>query len=133
MYDAQGQQVPTVKANEVMNKCVSTWTVGISMTPNQLQWGYFNRQIVGGYFHGSYGKDHMNGLCQSYSHVVAAWDARVPAKTSPPLVANVRVMAINRQVEASGVTASHALLIREATKLAEQRKGEAGKREVPKF
>ena len=133
MYDIQGQQVPTAKANEIMSKCVGTWTVGISMTPNQLQWGYFNQQIVGGYFHGSYGKDHMNGLCRSYSHVVAAWDARVPARTSLPLVANVMVMAINRQLESSGVTAAHGLLIREATNLAEKRKGEAEKREVPKF
>jgi len=45
----------------------------------------------------------------------------------------VKVVAMNRQLEASGVTASHALLIREATKLAEQRKGEASKREVPRF
>jgi hypothetical protein len=42
-------------------------------------------------------------------------------------------MAINRQLEASGVTAAHALLIREATKLAEKRKGDAEKRDVPKF
>jgi len=133
MYDAQGQQVPTAKANEVINKCVGTWTLNQSMPSSQMQWGYFNRQIIGGYFHGFYGKDNMNGLCQSYSHVVASLDARVPSKTSPPLVANIKVVAMNRQLEASGVTASHALLIREATKLAEQRKGEAGKREVPKF
>ena len=134
MYDIQGQPVPTAKANEIMNKCVGTWTVGISMTPNQLQWGYFNRQIVGGYFHGSYGKDHTNGLCQSYSHVQAEYMAQAPmGKTSPPLVANVRVMAINRQLEASGVTAAHTLLMREASKLADKRKGEAGKRDVPKF
>jgi hypothetical protein len=99
-----------------------------------MQWGYFNRQIVGGYFYASYGKDHMNGLCQSYSHVVAEYMAPTPlGKISPPLVANVKVVAMNRQLEASGVTASHALLIREATALAEKRKGEASKREVPKF
>jgi hypothetical protein len=134
MYDAQGQQVPTAKANEVMNKCMSAWTLNLSMPLSQIQWGYFNRQIVGGYFHGSYGKDNMNGLCQSYAHVVAEYMAQTPmGKTSPPLVANVKVVAMNRQLEASGVTASHALLIREATVLAEQRKGEASKREVPKF
>lgn len=134
MYDAQGQQVPAAKANEVMNKCTSAWTLSSTMPLSQMQWGYFNRQIVGGYFHGSYGKDHMNGLCQSYAHVVAEYMAQTPmGKTSPPLVGNVKVVAMNRQLEASGVTASHALLIREATKLAEQRKGEASKREVPKF
>lgn len=134
MYDAQGQQVPMAKANEVMAKCASAWTVSLTMPISQLQWGYFNRQIVGGYFHGSYGKDHLNGLCQSYAHVVAEYMAQAPmGKTSPPLVANVKVVAMNRQLEVSGVTASHALLIREATKLAEQRKGDAGKREIPKF
>jgi hypothetical protein len=134
MYDAQGQQVPTAKANEVMNKCASTWSVSPSMPLSQMQWGYFNRQIVGGYFYASYGKDHMNGICRSHSHVVAEYMAPTPlGKTSPPLVANVKVVAMNRQLEASGVTASHALLIREATALAEKRKGEASKREVPKF
>lgn len=134
MYDAQGQQVPMAKANEVMTKCASAWTVSLTMPLSQLQWGYFNRQIVGGYFHGSYGKDHMNGLCQAYAHVVAEYMAQTPrGKTSPLLVANVKVVAMNRQLEVSGVTASHALLIREATKLAEQRKGDAGKREIPKF
>jgi hypothetical protein len=45
----------------------------------------------------------------------------------------VTVAASNHQLEVSGVTASHTLLMREATKLAEQRKGEAGKRDIPKF
>ena len=134
MYDAQGQPVPAAKANEIMNKCGGTWTVGYLMPLSQIQWGYFNRQIVGGYFNGSYGKDHMNGLCRSYSHVVAEYMAQIPmGKISPPLVASVKVVAMNRQLEASGVTASHGLLIREATKLAEERKGDAAKREIPKF
>lgn len=133
MYDAQGQQVPAAKTNEIMAKCVSTWTVGLSMPLSQAQWGYFNRQIVGGYFNASYGRDSMNGLCLNYSHVTASLDVRISSKSSPPLVASVRVVAMNRQLEASGVTASHGLLIREATRLAEQRNGQAGKREVPKF
>jgi hypothetical protein len=45
----------------------------------------------------------------------------------------VTVTASNHQLEVSGVTAAHTLLIREATKLAEQRKGEASKRDIPKF
>jgi len=134
MYDAQGQQVPAAKANEVITKCAGTWTLGQSMPYSQMQWGYFDKQIVGGYFSGSYGKDNMNGLCQSYSHVVAEYMASTPiGKTSPPLVANVKVVAMNRQLEASGVTASHTLLISEALKLAEKRKGQAEKREIPKF
>jgi len=36
-------------------------------------------------------------------------------------------------LEVSGITAAHTLLIREATALAEKRKGDASKREIPKF
>jgi len=133
LYDSQGQQVMKPKANEVMNKCMSVWTVGMAVT-SQLQPGYVNRQIVGGYFNASYGKDPFAGLCQSYAIVQAEYLAQSPlGKTSPPLIVNVAVRATNRQLEVSGVTAAHGLLIREATKLAEQRKGDAGKREVPKF
>jgi hypothetical protein len=46
---------------------------------------------------------------------------------------NVKVSASNHQLEASAVTAAHALLTREATKLAEQRKEQASKRAAPKF
>jgi hypothetical protein len=122
MYDAQGQQVMKAKADEVLTKCVSVWMVGLGAIGGQLHAGYFNRQIVGGYFNSSYGKDPFNGLCQSYSLVQAEYTGR-----------SVMVSASNRQLEVSGVTASHTLLMREATKLAEQRKGEAGKRDIPKF
>jgi hypothetical protein len=46
---------------------------------------------------------------------------------------NVKVMASNRQLEASGVTATNVLVTNEATKLAEKRKAEASKRAGPKF
>jgi hypothetical protein len=133
LYDSQGQQVVKPKANEVMNKCVSVWTVGMAVT-TQLQPGYINRQIVGGYFNASYGKDPFTGLCQSYAVVQAEYLAQSPlGKTSPPLIVNVAVRASNRRLEVSGVTAAHGLLVGEATKLAEKRKGDAAKREVPKF
>ena len=122
MYDAQGQQVMKAKADEILTKCVSVWMVGLGATGGQLHAGYFNRQIVGGYFNSSYGKDHFNGLCQSYSLVQAEYTGR-----------SVMVSASNRQLEVSGVTASHTLLMREATKLADKRKGDAEKRDVPKF
>jgi hypothetical protein len=121
MYDAQGQQVMKAKADEILTKCVSVWMVGLGQQA-QLHAGYFNRQIVGGYFNSSYGKDPFNGLCQSYSLVQAEYTGR-----------SVMVSASNRQLEVSGVTASHTLLMREATKLADKRKGDAEKREVPKF
>lgn len=133
LYDAQGKQVPEAKVRDVLNRCVSHWEVGLGIT-SQLQAGYFDRQILGGYYNSSYGKDPFNGLCQSYSIVQAEYMAQTPmGKISPPLVTNVKVSASNRQLEVSGVTASHTLLMREATKLAEKRKGDAEKREVPKF
>lgn len=122
MYDAQGQQVMKAKADEVLTKCVSVWMVGLGGTGGQLHAGYFSRQVVGSYFNSSYGKDPFNGLCQSYSIVQAEYTGR-----------SVMVSASNRQLEVSGVTASHTLLMREATKLADKRKGDAEKREVPKF
>lgn len=134
LYDAQGQLVPKAKASEVMSKCVQLWTVGLAVTGGQLHAGYFNRTVVGGYYYSSYGKDPFSGLCHSFSLVQAEYMAQTPiGKTSPPLVTTVKVNATNRQLEVSGLTAAHRLLIQEATKLAESRKGEAVKREIPKF
>ena len=59
--------------------------------------------------------------------------AQSSSRLSPPLVQSVMVSAANRQLEVSGVTAAHTLLMHEATKLADKRKGEASKRDVPKF
>jgi hypothetical protein len=134
LYDAQGQPVPQSKANEIFSKCGSVWNVGLSETGQALHTGYFTRTLVGSYYYASYGKDNFSGLCHSYSVVQAEYLAQSPiGKTSPPLVANIKLNATNRQLEVSGLTASHVLLIREATKLAEQRKGESANREIPKF
>jgi hypothetical protein len=134
MYDAQGQLVPKAKAGEIMSKCVSVWNVGLAQSGQALHAGYFSRTLVGSYYHGSYGKDHLSGLCHSHSIVQAEYQAQSPiGKTSPPLVANIKLNATNRQLEVSGLTASHVLLISEAAKLAQQRKGEAAKRDIPKF
>jgi hypothetical protein len=104
------------------------------MTGQRLIPDYFSRTIVGSYYHSSYGKDPFDGLCHSHSIVQAEYSAQSPiGKTSPPLVTNVKLNATNRQLEVSGVTTSHTHLMREAIKLAESRKGEAAKREIPKF
>jgi hypothetical protein len=131
IYDAQGQPVAEAKARDVVSRCASNWEVGLALT-SQLQTGYINRQIVGGYYHSSYGKDPFDGLCHAYA-VVQAVFMPDPLQTSPPLVSGVMVSASNRQLEVSGITAAHTLLIREATALAEKRKGDASKREIPKF
>jgi hypothetical protein len=126
--------MPRAKVDEIMSKCSQLWAVGLAVTGNGLHAGWFNRTVVEGYYYASYGKDSFNGLCHSYSIVQAEYMAQsVIGKTSPPVVVNVKVNASNRQLEVSGITVSHTLLMREAIKLAEQRRGEAGKRELPKF
>jgi hypothetical protein len=134
MYDIQGQQMIEAKAKDVMSRCGARWNAGVGISGGAMRAGDFNQQVVGSLYHGSYGKDPFNGLCHSYSTLQAEFMSQQPiGKTSPPLVVNVKVSARNRQLEASGITASHTLLMREAIKLAESRKGEAAKREVPKF
>ena len=134
VYDVQGQQMTEAKAKDVLTRCGSVWTAGVGISGGAMRVGDFDQKVLEGYYHGSYGKDPSNGLCHSYSSLQAEFMSQQPiGKISPPLIVNVKVSARNRQLEVSGVTASHTLLMREATKLADQRKGEAAKREVPKF
>jgi hypothetical protein len=49
------------------------------------------------------------------------------------LVMELKMSVTNRQLEASGVTAAHTLLTREATKIAERRREESSKVGGPKF
>ena len=133
MYDVQGKQVPEAKAKEILAKCGGRARVGMPTGGNQVLVDYFNKQVLGGYFHSSYGKDPFNGLCQSYSYVEALYRGEIPRGMTTMMAIGVTVTASNHQLEVSGVTASHTLLMHEATKLAEQRKGEAAKRDIPKF
>lgn len=133
MYDAQGKQVPEAKAKEILTKCGGRARVGMPTGGHQVLVDYFNKQVVGGYFHSNYGKDPFNGLCQTYSYVEATYRGEIPRGMTTMTTIGVTVAASNHQLEVSGVTAAHALLIREATKLAESRKGEAAKRDIPKF
>src|SRR5437867_9464847 len=129
LFDAQGQQVLGQKARDIWQKCVNHWIVGTAVYNN----GYVDRQLVKGYYHPSDGKDYNGGICHSHSFVNVEYMADVPQGMSTPLVMNVKLSASNRQLEASGVTAAHTLLTREATKLAEKRREEAAKRAGPKF
>ncbi len=135
MYDTEGQQVLEAKAKEILTKCGGRARIGMgnNMGVIPVQTGYFSRQVVGGYFHSSYGKDPFNGLCQTYSYVEAVYRGEIPRGMTTMMAIGVTVAASNHQLEASGVTASHTWLMREATTLAENRKGEAAKRNVPKF
>lgn len=136
MYDTQGQQVPEAKAKDILAKCGVHARAGVRVAGTQmgnrgLHIGNFNNQVVRGYFHN--GIDPFNGLCQSYSYIEAGYRGEIPRGMTTMMALEVVVSASNRQLEASGVTASHTWLMREATALAEKRKGEASKREVPKF
>jgi hypothetical protein len=135
MYDTEGQQVPETKAKEILTKCGGRTRIGMgkNMGVIPVQAGYFSKQVVGGYFHSSYGKDAFNGLCQTYSYVEAVYRGEIPRGMTTMIAIGVTVAASNHQLEASGVTASHTHLMREAMALAEKRKGESSKREIPKF
>jgi len=128
LFDAQKQQVMGLKAKEIWQKCANHWMTGAEYDPGNIQ-----RQMTGGYYSVSDGRDYHGGICHSHSLVQARYSADQPPGASQPLIMNVKVIASNRQLEASGVTATHTLLTREATKLAEKRKEEAAKRSGPKF
>jgi hypothetical protein len=128
LFDAQKQQVMGAKATDIWKKCANHWMTGAAYDIGNIQ-----RQVARGYYTVSDGKDYFGGICHSHSLVQARYLADTPPGASQPLIMNVKVSASNRQVEASGVTATNALLTREATKLAEKRKEEASKRSGPKF
>jgi hypothetical protein len=128
LFDAQKQQVMGPKAKEIWQKCANHWMIGAEYDPGNIQ-----RQMAGGYYSVSDGRDYHGGICHSHSLVQARYSADQPQGASQPLIMNVKVIASNRQLEASGVTATNVLLTREANKLAEKRREEAAKRSGPKF
>jgi hypothetical protein len=128
VFDAQKQQVMGAKAKDIWAKCANHW-----MTGAVYDIGNINRQVARGYYSVSDGRDYNGGICHSHSLIEAIYVAAPQQRSSQPLVMNVKVTAANHQLEASGVTATHTLLAREANKLAEKRREEAGKRAGPKF
>ncbi|MDP1767509.1 MAG: hypothetical protein Q8L74_01760 [Nitrospirota bacterium] len=128
VFDAQKQQVMGAKAKEIWQKCGNQWMAGADYPR-----GNISQQVTKGYYSVSDGRDEHGGICHSHSLVQARYAADTPRGASQPLIMNVKVSAYNRQLEASGVTATNVLLTREANKLAEKRKEEAGKRAGPKF
>lgn len=128
LYDAQRQQVMGDRAKEIWQKCANHW-----MTGAVYDQGNILRQVTRGYYIVNDGRDYHGGVCHSHSLVQAIYSADRPQGASQPLIMSVKVQASNRQLEASGVTATNVLLTREADKLAEKRKTEASKRAGPKF
>ena len=128
LFDAQRQQVMGAKATDIWKKCANHWMTGAAYDQ-----GNITRQVTGGYYSVSDGKDYHGGICHSHSVVYARYSADMTPGASQPLIMNVKVSAANHQLEASGVTATNMLLTREANKLAEKRREEAAKRSGPKF
>jgi hypothetical protein len=128
LYDAQRQQVMGDRAKEIWQKCANHWMTGATYDQGNIL-----RQVTRGYYIVNDGRDYHGGVCHSHSLVQATYSADQPRGASQPLIMNVKVQASNRQLEASGVTATNVLLTREADKLAEKRKAEAAKRSGPKF
>ena len=127
LFDAQRQQVMGPKAKDIWQKCGGHWM------GDSYDQGLILRQVTRGYYSVSAGRDEHDGICHSHSLIQAIYSANQPPGASQPLVMNVKVSAVNHQLEASGVTATNVLLTREANKLAEKRKEEASKRSGPKF
>jgi hypothetical protein len=128
LFDTQKQQVLGPKATGIWQKCANQWAVGSFYDQTTIM-----TQVTKGFYGVSDGKDYLGGICHSHSLVQVRYLADQPAGASQPLVMNVKVSISNHQLHASGITATNVLLTREATKLAEKRKEEAGKRAGPKF
>lgn len=128
LYDARKQQVMGAGALDIWKKCANHWMTG---APDEM--GHISRQVTRGYYVDSDGRDYHGGICHSHSVVQARYLADTPQGASQPLIMNVKVGAFNYQLGASSITATHTLLAREATILAEKRKNEAGKRSGPRF
>ncbi len=142
VFDDQGQQVMGQMAWDIFSKCSEAWIVGSTggliagnRPDHNNQYGNsnFDKQLVKGYYQGSQGKDFRGGICHSHSLINIHFLHAIPRGSAADLVMNMDFKATNRQLEASAVTASHTVLLREATKLAQQRKEESEKRGGPQF
>ena len=142
IYDAQGQQVTGAKADDIYSKCSQTWTVrsggesGGGNRPNaqhQLSNSMFDQQLKQGYYYGTGGYGSPGGMCHSHSVLDVYYLHATPAGSSADLMTSMTMGAFNRQLEASGVTASHAYLMTAADKLNAKRGEEESKRGGVKF
>jgi hypothetical protein len=142
IYDAQGQQVMGPKASDIYSKCSQTWAVrtgGESAggnrpnANNQLSNSIFDQQLKQGYYYGTSGSGSPGGMCHSHSVLDVYYLHATPKGSAADLMTSMTMGLFNRQLEASGVTASHTHLMAEAAKLAEKRGVEAGKRGGMKF
>lgn len=144
VFDARGKLVPGAKGRDIFYKCSNQWQSGVGGVSaggnrptgdNQLSNSWYDQQLRGGYYHAQQGQDYANGVCHSHSLVhlglqrLGAMGAGEPTN----LIRGFVVRVTNRQLEASGVQASHKQLAAAAGALEKQRAGEAAKRSGPKL
>jgi len=142
IYDAQGQQVTGAKANDIYSKCSQTWAVnsggesGGGNRPNtnhQLSNSIFDQQLKQGYYYGTGGYGSPGGMCHAHSVLDVYYLHATPAGSTADLMTSMTMGAFNRQLEGSGVTASHTHLMDAVDKLNEKRGEEESKRGGMKF
>jgi hypothetical protein len=133
VYDTQGQQVMGPRAKDIYEKCGGHWIVGGGIVAHTQAIGYINLEVVKGYYGTSTQTRYYGGICQSHSLVDVTYVGAIQRGSTAMLVMEIKTNVTNRQLEASGVTAAHTLLTREATKIAERRREESSKVGGPKF
>lgn len=142
MYDAQGQQVMGQKATDLYNQCSQTWMVSLGGDAaggnrpnrnNQYSNSYFDQQLKGGYYYGTGNYGSPGGACHTHSVIDVYYTHAIPAGSAADLVVSMTMGVFNRQLEASGVTASHTNLMAAVGKLNEKRGAEESKQGEMKF
>ncbi len=142
IYDAQGQQVMGSKADDIYSKCSQTWAVnsggesGGGNRPNanhQLSNSIFDQQLKQGYYYGTGGYGSPGGMCHAHSVLDVYYLHATPAGSTADLMTSMTMGAFNRQLEGSGVTASHIHLMDAVDKLNETRGEAESKRGGMKF
>jgi hypothetical protein len=94
---------------------------------------FFDQQLKGGYYYGTGGKGSPGGVCHTHSVIDVYYTHAIPAGSAADLVVSMTMGVFNRQLEASGVTASHTNLMTAVAKLNEKRGEEENKRGGMKF
>ncbi len=142
IYDVQGQQVMGAKAMDIYNLCSQTWAVKLGGDAaggnrpdhnNQFSNSYFDQQLKGTYYYGTGGYGSPGGVCHAHSVLDVYYTHAIPAGSTADLMSGMTMGAFNRQLEGSGVTASHTHLMAGVDKLNEKRGEEEGKRGGMKF
>ena len=142
IYDAQGQQVMGAKADDIYSKCSQTWAVNLGGDAaggnrpdanKRFSNSYFDQQLTQGYYYGTGGYGSPGGMCHAHSVLDVYYTHAIPAGSTADLMSSMTMGAFNRQLEGSGVTASHTHLMAGVAKLNEKRGEEEGKRGGMKF